>query len=536
MIRLVVVDDPLADVAALHRTAVETGQRVRFVVVSDELATLPAICEVLLADSGLSEIEMSRTDRAGSIAMHPVGITRPTAVTWARSLAAVADPELMELGDGGRQVVQLRSLLPVGSAADLVQRWSSRRAADVPIVPLGVGLGGVLSLNLTTDGPHALIAGTTGSGKSELLRSLVVGLAAVCPPDCVNFVLIDFKGGGAFDACATLPHVAGLITDLDETVVHRAIQSLSAELTRREVIFRSLGVSAYEAAVVASSEPLARLVIVIDEFAALATEYRDLMTGIVDLAARGRSLGIHLVLATQRPSGVVDQKIRANTNLKIVLRVQDAFDSHDMIGTAEAASIDRTAPGRALCAIGGEPAVLVQTAYCGGSDRHRALCEVRPHRLIPTDPTDRVERDDCEPARDGDGSELAALVATIIEAGAARGCRARPVWSEPLPASLDWIDLGARLLETGTMHRLGPIGLVDLPDQQSQHPWFWDIESGGLVLYGASSRARQQGVARGGGRGQLRVRTSAPVPDRWRPRTPHRSGRLAIDRRVRGMR
>ena len=278
----------------------------------------------------------------------------------------------------------------------------------------------------------------------------------------------------------------------------RDSNSLRAELHRRETVFRELGVSDYHDAAVRSAEPLARLVIVIDEFAALATDYPDLMASIIDLAARGRSLGMHLVLATQRPSGVVDQKIRANTNLRIALRVQDAFDSQDVIGIGDAADIDRKAPGRAIFRVGGDEAVTVQTAYSGAPDTRTARCTVRAHQLFGLDggPTSgyhstslgRTDRATAKVA-----TELDVLLDAIHEVSASRQSRARALWSDPLPAALDWIDLGARSLgidgqlDSGDMVGGVPLGLVDLPERQTQLPWKWNLDSGALAIFGASA-------------------------------------------------
>ena len=255
-----------------------------------------------------------------------------------------------------------------------------------------------------------------------------------CPPQQLNFVLVDFKGGGAFDGVRDLPHVVGVITDLDEALVERALVSLRAELERREQLFRDVGVSSYQEAVASAAESIARLVIVVDEFATLATDYSELMTAIIDLAARGRSLGMYLVLATQRPSGVVDQKIRANTNARIALRVQDAFDSQDVVGVLDAVRIDRQAPGRAMVRIGGDRAVEVQMAFTGAPDRNDEPCVVRPHRLFNgVGPTQVAPRPEAAETR----TELQVIVDTIIAVSessevSTRACgrrRCLPCWS-----------------------------------------------------------------------------------------------------------
>jgi len=326
----------------------------------------------------------------------------------------------------------------------------------------------------------------------------VVGLATECSPKHLNLVLVDFKGGGAFDVVRDLPHVVGMITDLDEVLVARALVGLRAELERRERLFRELGVSTFDQAIVASQDStshdaashdaalaggLARLVIVIDEFAALATDYGELMSSIIDLAARGRSLGMHLVLATQRPSGVVDQKIRANTNTRIALRVQDAFDSQDVVGTPDAAHIDRRRPGSAIVRIGGDHPLHVQMAFTGAVDNQEERCVIRPHRLFheatAAIPDKSLVDASCE-------TELQLLVRSIMQAAAGQDSPARPLWAPPLPEHLDWIDLGTRELAAPLPPAGVALGLVDVPERQMQLPWRWDPSTGALGIYGAS--------------------------------------------------
>ena len=161
-------------------------------------------------------------------------------------------------------------------------------------------------------------------------------------------MLIDYKGGSTFDACADLPHTVGVVTDLDERLAERALVSLEAEIRRRERRLRGVGadgLDAYRVAVGADVDPLPRLVVVIDEFAAMAADLPGFLPALVGVAQRGRSLGIHLILATQRPAGVVSDEIRANTNLRIALRLQDRADAIDVVGVADPVSFPGASPG-----------------------------------------------------------------------------------------------------------------------------------------------------------------------------------------------
>lgn len=488
---VVLVDELSADVAALFRAATSAGIELRVVAIAANPTRLPASCSSMIEVGGSVVTVTSPAVASPSTKSRAAGISSATAGAWARSLAPMIDAEARSLDNATGGEIGLSALLGRLNDEEVRMRWKRAATAGRASAVIGVGDAGPISLDLGIDGPHALVAGTTGSGKSEFLRTWVMSLAMSCSPQQVNFVLIDFKGGGAFDVCARLPHVAGLITDLDEHLVGRAITSLRAELQRRELLFRELHVSTFNEALAVATEPLARLVIVIDEFAALATDYSELMSAIIDLAARGRSLGMHLVLATQRPSGVVDQKIRANTNLRVALRMQDAFDSRDVIGVPDAMSIDRHSPGRAIVSIGGDRPVHVKTAYSGALDMQQVRCVVRPFDLS--------RRGDTHPESTATLQELGSEVEPVTEievllgviecAALALDYRPRPLWADPLPTCLDWIDLGTRVLAVDDidMSHSYALGLVDIPEQQSQVPWQWSTKNGALAIFGASA-------------------------------------------------
>lgn len=192
-----------------------------------------------------------------------------------------------------------------------------------------------VAIDLVADGPHAIVTGRTGTGKSELLVTWITAMAASHAPDDVQFVLADFKGGTAFEALKVLPHVVAVITDLGDAEARRGVQSLSAELRRREGILLEHGVGDISAA----QGALPRLVIVVDEFAALLAAQPDLGAVFTDIAARGRALGMHLILGTQRASGAIKDALAANCPLRMSLRVSDTVDSRAVIGTDDAALI-----------------------------------------------------------------------------------------------------------------------------------------------------------------------------------------------------
>jgi S-DNA-T family DNA segregation ATPase FtsK/SpoIIIE len=364
--------------------------------------------------------------------------------------------------------------LPQDHADAAARRWSDAR--DALRTTLGRSADGPVTVDLCRDGPHALIAGTTGSGKSELLQSLIAGLALNHPPERCTFLLIDYKGGAAFAEAARLPHTVGMLTDLDGSTTARALRSLSAELSRREALLAAHGVA--DLAALPQAVALARLVIVVDEFATLADELPGFVPGLIGIAQRGRSLGIHLVLATQRPGGVVSPEIRANCTLRICLRTTDEADSRDVVGTPAAAHLPVHAPGRALLRRGsGEPRVLQVARVAVPSASAPNGPEVRrwvwpggmhPGRRVPAGPTD-----------------LRRLVDALSRTAEARGTAAphRP-WQPPLPDALAQADLDAAAPvhvpeRTATCF---PIGLVDRPDRQAREPLDLDLTVGGGIL------------------------------------------------------
>ncbi|WP_268891268.1 FtsK/SpoIIIE domain-containing protein, partial [Agromyces humi] len=248
--------------------------------------------------------------------------------------------------------------------------------------PVGMAGGGPLELDLVERGPHAIVAGTTGSGKSEFLLAWIAAMARDHQPDRVAFLLVDFKGGAAFEPVRELPHVVGVVTDLDEAEAERAVLSLRAELRHREAVLHAE--RARDIAELRPGVELSRLVIVVDEFQAMVERFPELGGVIADIAARGRSLGAHLILASQRPNGVVREQVTANCAIRISLRVMDTADSLAVVGSAAAASIGPETPGRGVVDPGDGRLVPFQSAIADPqtieSIRAAAASAPRPRR------------------------------------------------------------------------------------------------------------------------------------------------------------
>ena len=415
-------------------------------------ADVPSVCTAML-DAGPGARGRWIPDLTASTLPIPVrlmGLHAEDADVLARALGHLIDPEdgRSSVGDLPRSC-SLAALLAadgrVPTAAAIAARWQAAEPGDAPAGPIGVAIDGTVEIDLVRDGPHALLAGTTGAGKSELLRTLVLSLATRLSPEQLCFVLVDYKGGAAFDVCLPLPHVVGSVTDLDDRLAERALRSLRAELRRREEILRAHGAPDLASLRRQDGAPVVpRLLVVIDEFAALAVEHPAFLGALVGVAQRGRSLGVHLLLATQRPHGVISDDIRANTNLRMALRLHDTADSLDVIGDASAARLPRDAPGRAIMRLGPTELVEFQTAHTGGGAR-------------------------------GGRTEAEEIVAAIVGAAALMDIPAphRP-WREPLGTDID-----ASTLPPGTL------GVADLPDEQAQRAVSWRPADGGVAVIGA---------------------------------------------------
>ena len=363
-------------------------------------------------------------------------------------------------------------------SATIVDRWANAGPDPALVAPIGRSADGVVEVDLVRDGPHGLLAGTTGAGKSELLRTLVVSLATRVGPDHLSFVLVDFKGGSTFDTCVHLPHVVGVVTDLDDGLAGRALVSLDAEIRRRERLLRAAAVgdlTEYRRA--GAGEPLPRLVVIVDEFAALARELPDFLTALVGIAQRGRSLGIHLLLATQRPAGVVNDDIRANTSLRLALRLHDRADAVDVVGDALPANFPRNVPGRAALRLAPDELVVFQTASCSGATNPGP-------RHLTIDWFDDVGAGDVE--RGCCPSELSTVVAAVGDAALLAGTAAphRP-WLDPLPRVLHPADLCDRTA----------IGSIDDPSAQMRRPLRWDGTNHVLLVGSLGSGTTSAAIA-----------------------------------------
>ncbi|MFD0051707.1 type VII secretion protein EssC [Actinomycetes bacterium NPDC127524] len=381
------------------------------------------------------------------------------------------------------------------------ENWQVNQSSQSLAVPIGLkGRKDVVELNLheKAHGPHGLLAGTTGSGKSELLQTYILALSVHYHPHEVAFLLIDYKGGGMAQPFKNIPHLLGTITNIEgsKNFSARALASINSELKKRQRLFDRYEVNhindytnLYKEGI--ASEPLPHLFLISDEFAELKNEEPDFIRELVSAARIGRSLGVHLILATQKPGGIIDNQIWSNARFKISLKVQDAGDSKEILKNADAANI--TVTGRGYLQVGNnEVYELFQSAWSGApylEDTYGAEDEVSIVTDLGLIPISNV------PAKSLGGgqekkTEIEAVVKEILAVQQELKIeKLSSPWLPPLEERIfkpENIDENEQLL---------PIGLMDEPEKQSQAPYAYNwIEDGNIGIFGSSGYGKSNTV------------------------------------------
>jgi S-DNA-T family DNA segregation ATPase FtsK/SpoIIIE len=420
---------------------------------------------------------------------------------------------------------EIRLLDLIGSSEiehiELESRWIEALSHPPSLlVPLGMRHGNrplLVDLKQSGVGPHGLIAGTTGSGKSELLLTLLMSIALNHHPHQVNFVLIDYKGGTAMNVLKGLPHTVGLVTDLDGKQTRRALVALGSEMERREAILahhQVADIDKYHQLGIA--EPFPYLFIVIDEFAELRDRFRDDLAQIlgefVSVAQKGRALGVHLILAMQKPEGVVNDSIRANMKFRICLRVERSEDSRNVLGRPDAYLLPHQPPGRAYFQVGkDEQFDLFQVARIAGYPHSKADGNRKKPPLIIH-----------EVGPDGRRIPVFELTPPAIEVGKSQGIAQTEAqllvekanftaekmqiekmdspWPPPLSERIPLDELFTQMQEPKWeenawpeegIWRGAPVGLLDEPIEQRQRPLLLNpLEHGNILVVGAPGSGR----------------------------------------------
>lgn len=514
-----------------------------FVLAADEdRSRLPEECvaEVVIGDvGGRGHGSEMRTDMGViTTADRSSGLVLLEGVSaeWCERVGRALAPLVHVGGVGDESLVPsaVRLIDVLGSAERVddpgwvVRRWagSAGGVGSSLSAVVGVDGDGGFVIDLVADGPHGLVAGTTGAGKSEFLQTLIASLAVSYRPDELGFVLIDYKGGSAFGACESLPHVVGMVTNLDGRGTVRALESLKAELTRRERLFGVLGVKDVgdawlKDAAWCRANSVGRLVIVVDEFAELKAELPDFVSELVRIARVGRSLGVHLVLATQRPSGAISAEMQSNTNLRVALRVTDKSDSTDVLGSGEAALIPSSLPGRGYVRRGlGQTPAVFQCARVGGRRRDAHQEEGTVVRVadggwagVGSAPVFPPEAPRSLGKVDVDNTDLRAVVGAVLAASEAQGCGGMvSPWLPELPEQVSVEqaveaarDGGQLPQPSGDVVSAGGVefglervvvGIEDVPTEQAQRGLMWDPCGGEHVAFVGSPRCGRSTVLR----------------------------------------
>ncbi len=420
-----------------------------------------------------------------------------------------------------KQIPKTLSFLEMYNVGNVKQlntpfRWQENDPTISLNAPVGIDQDGeILKLDIheKSHGPHGLIAGMTGSGKSEFIITYILSLAINYHPNEVSFVLIDYKGGGlagAFENRETgikLPHLAGTITNLDTVEMNRALSSIRSELRRRQQLFNEardkLGESTidiykyqryYRDGLV--DKPISHLLIISDEFAELKTQQPEFMSELISTARIGRSLGVHLILATQKPSGIVDDQIWSNSKFKVCLKVQDKADSRDMIGTSDAASIVDV--GRFYLQVGyNEYLALGQSAWCGA----KYIPQEKRLKKVDTDLTfiDNIGNvikkignkatNSVKPS----GEELTSIVKYLVDIANENNIKIDKLWLNKIPNNIYIKDLQNKYNYTVIKNEINPIiGEYDDPNNQRQGLLTLPLsKDGNTIIYGNAASGKE---------------------------------------------
>ena len=399
---------------------------------------------------------------------------------------------------------------------NVLQRYETNNSQKSLSVPVGIEKSGsLLKLDLQEKyhGPHGLIAGMTGSGKSEFIITYILSMAVNFSPEDVAFILIDYKGGGlagAFENRETgvcLPHLAGTITNLDVSEMNRSLSSIQSELRRRQQLFNEardkLGESTidiykyqkyYKEGKV--SEAVPHLFIISDEFAELKSQQPEFMDQLIQAARIGRSLGVHLILATQKPSGVVNDQIWSNSRFRVCLKVQEKSDSNEMIKCPDAAFLKQA--GRFFLQVGyNELFALGQSAWCGAkyfpTDKLKKKID-QSVVVIDNIGNPMSEYDDMkENAQKPEGEELGNVLNHIISVCEKKNLKANKLWLEKILADIYVDNLVKKYNYHEELFVLKPIiGEFDDPNNQRQDLLYLDLsKDGNTSIYGSGGSGKE---------------------------------------------
>lgn len=478
----------------------------------DELRSLPKECSMVVELDGASGKLFDKNDISGKITEFTpdINLTRdPLELSVALANTSL-DTTATNFQLPG--MITFLELFGVGNVEHLnaLTRWRENDPTKSLQAAVGVDTYGetfMLDLHEKFHGPHGLVAGMTGSGKSEFIITYILSLAVNYHPEEVAFILIDYKGGGMAKSFENLPHTAGIITNLDGSAIKRSLVSVESELKRRQAIFaeasKKVGASnidiykyqkLYREGTVA--EPLQHLFIISDEFAELKTQQPEFMTQLVSAARIGRSLGVHLILATQKPSGVVDDQIWSNSKFRVCLKVQERADSMDMLKRPDAAELTDT--GRFYLQVGyNELFELGQSAWSGASyypsdrvvkekDNSVVVIDTNGHAIK------QVKIDKKRSLSKNAKKQLDVITDYLRGIAEDEGIKIKPLWLDPIPALILLDQIKQKYKTTTEKFVLNPvIGEYDDPAHQRQCVLRLPLsKEGNTVIYGVAGSGK----------------------------------------------
>ncbi|MBE6817538.1 MAG: type VII secretion protein EssC [Ruminococcaceae bacterium] len=473
---------------------------VSFVFFADIKADIAQGCDYLIdiADGKNSAKLIDTKDKNSSYDFSYQLISDEQIAAIAKLLAPVYTEEISLEGSLTKNIslFKLLNILTVDDI-DLSANWGRAQVFKSMAAPLGVSKSGVVELDLhdKAHGPHGLVAGTTGSGKSEILQTYILSMATLFHPYEVGFVIIDFKGGGMVNQFENLPHLVGAITNIDGKEIDRSLKSIKAELQKRQRYFAEAEVNhidkyiqKYKAGEVA--EPLPHLILIVDEFAELKAEQPEFMKELISAARIGRSLGVHLILATQKPSGQVNEQIWSNSRFKLCLKVQDQQDSNEVIKSPLAAEIKE--PGRAYLQVGNnEIFELFQSAYSGAPEK-ADNSNIKEFKIFALNNSGRripVFEQKKPQSKEGNLTQLDAIVQYVHNYCENMHIQKLPDICLPSLGKVIGFPKNDELISS-EYSIISEIGVFDDPDNQYQGTYSVDLTNQNVMLIGSSQSGK----------------------------------------------
>lgn len=484
----------------LHRMLLEnTYPGVHVITVGRHTSDLPRQCELVIGLNGRSGM---LRDQSGE---HFPFMLDAADYHLTKQLVSLMENTLLDMPETESRIPDVVPFLQLFHTTEveelnLLSRYRRSDPSRSLAAPIGIDENGVLcylDMHERANCFHGLVAGTTGSGKSELIMTLILSLACSFSPEEVAFALIDYKGGSTAQVFESLPHTAGVITNLDRSNTYRALASIKSELIRRQKLFdetqKQIGTLVnniieyqrlYRSGTV--KEPLPHLFIIVDEFAELKTQQPDFMSELVSAARLGRSMGIHLILATQKPSGIVDAQIEANAGFRLCLRVQSTQDSQDMLKCPDAAYLSGV--GKFYLHTGNASELIKAQSGYTGAPYSSVASEIANCTIEVLDRTGYVLRTKSieNSRRASTHKQLSVVIDYICQTVRRAGLATRPLWQPPLKATaLDM--LRKKYLRTAAPWELSAlIGEADDPHGQRYLPVRLSLNTGrNTLLYGA---------------------------------------------------